>query len=411
MTSKEACVWIIDGHMKESFFAPLLADFPAQVKFVTSARAVIGPNEDVDLFLINDETWPYCAAALAECRRRSIPSLHIADGILEWFNLWHNPRTLHEEQGSPLFQPILSDKIACIGPSQARFLEALGNVGKCEVTGAPRFDNLLKLSPRRRLPNDPVRILVATARTPGFTARQIRSAEESIVDLKHWFDTHPKWDGTRIIPEWRLTGGLEKALRIDSPGRSISPPDLAEQFGQVDVVITTPSTLQLEAMLVGLPVVLLDYANRPHLLPSAFTITSSHHLEQVMSLVLDPPLNRLWLQQTILKDALECSSAATPRVIDLANRMVKIGRYARRRREPLSIPESLLPRTLMKAASRNPFVPSELNPGHPILLETNLAELQAEVSHLRRALRLKPSQIIYRALCEAQKLIKEMWRT
>ena len=42
-----------------------------------------------------------------------------------------------------IFQPVVGHKIACLGRSQARILESWGNVGKCEIVGAPRLDRLI----------------------------------------------------------------------------------------------------------------------------------------------------------------------------------------------------------------------------------------------------------------------------
>jgi hypothetical protein len=405
VSSHPARLWIIDGHLKEPFFSALLAELPAHVEPVTSARAALGPDGNVDLVLLNDETWPYCGAALAELRRRAVPSLHLADGILEWSNLWGNPRSLTEERGSPLFQPVLSDKIACIGRSQARFLEALGNVGRCEVTGMPRLDPLLGRRRRQRPPGEPFRILVATARQPGFTEDQLKTVEESLADVRRWFETCFEVRGIRVVPVWRLTAGLGVKLGIRGSRDGAPLVDLATQLSQVDAVLTTPSTLQLEAMLLGLPVALLDYSNRPHLVPAAFTVSAPHHLDKVLGQLLSPPPERLLLQETLLDDALECRSPAAPRVADLIDRLVFIGRRARRQGEALVLPERLLSEPSAREVARRAFVRAELHPGHPLLSERDVEALQAEVVHLRRALRLSPSQIVYRAFCEVRRLL------
>ena len=202
----------IDGHLKEPFFAPLLPHLHASVEYVTSAtRGARAAGRASTSLLLNDETWPYCAEALSASRARGVPSLHLADGILEWHNLWENPRTLTESPGSPLFQPLLCDKIACLGRSQARMLEALGNAGRCEVTGTHRFDQLLGLRRRTRPPSEPFRVLVATANQPAFTDAQRRSVEESLAAVKRWADARGEVNGTRVEIEWRLTAGLDVA--------------------------------------------------------------------------------------------------------------------------------------------------------------------------------------------------------
>ncbi len=67
---------------------------------------------------------------------RGIPTLILADGILEYRNTWEHPQL----PAGSLFQPVLGHKIACLGRSQARILESWHNGNRCEVTGSPRFD-------------------------------------------------------------------------------------------------------------------------------------------------------------------------------------------------------------------------------------------------------------------------------
>lgn len=396
-------LWVIDGHRKEAFFAPLLPLLQGSVEYVTSARAALGPAAAIDLVLLNDETWPYCAEALAASRASGVPSLHLADGILEWHNLWENPRSLSESQGSPLFQPLLCDKIACLGRSQARMLDALGNAGRCEVTGTPRFDHLLGLTRRTREPSQPVRILVATASQPAFTDAQRRSVGESLAAVKRWVETKGEANGTRVEIEWRLTAGLDVSLGLAeglAVGVAEGRPDLVEQLLGVDALITTPSTLQLEGMLLGLPVALLDFANRPHYVPAAFTATAERHLDELFAGLVSPPAARMLLQEAILDDALEWRTPAAPRVAALVDRMVALGRQARQQGQPLEWPARLLPASTAPEAEPRALVRAALHQGHPLLSEGDVDALRTEVAHLRRALRLRPSQIVYRVLCE-----------
>ncbi|MDH3926051.1 MAG: hypothetical protein OET41_15750, partial [Xanthomonadales bacterium] len=85
-----------------------------------------------------------------------------------------------------MFQPILADKIACMGWSQARVLASLGNAEKCEVTGSPRYDSIV----RKELCETPAgkkkKLLITTAQSPGFTPDQIESVRCSLNDLKSY---------------------------------------------------------------------------------------------------------------------------------------------------------------------------------------------------------------------------------
>lgn len=354
--SKRRRIGIVDWHEKRGFYEPLTRTYAAD--WVDIAPPTLAHNPpDVDLVLVNDETWPYCAAGLAEATRRGIPSLHLPDGICEWRNTWENPRPV------PFMRPILASRVACLGAAQARLIESWGNQGKCEVTGSPRFDVLLGRQPRRRESGTRASILVVTARQPAFNEAQRACVLASLRDLREVFEQRRDWQ-----PVWRLTAGLDAELGVaDTMGKP-----LYEQLAEVDAVISTPSNVILESMAHGLPVAMLDYTNSPAYVNAAWSITAGAHIGAVLDGLAAPAANRMDWQRTLLRDQLACETAATPRVIALMERMMA-GREA-------------------PAAA---------------LAEENgrYAELSAEIAHLRQALALRPSQILYRTLCE----VKRRW--
>ena len=103
------------------------------------------PPADTGLIVTAQHYMEPDVSIIRHAVKNNIPVLIIADGILEYKNTWERPDTT---PGS-IFQPVLGHKIACIGRAQARVLESWGNLGKCEVVGLPRLDQLVqkKLSP------------------------------------------------------------------------------------------------------------------------------------------------------------------------------------------------------------------------------------------------------------------------
>ncbi len=185
----------------------------------------------------------------------------------------------------------------------------------------------------------------------------------SLRDLRDAFAQRRDWQ-----PVWRLTAGLDAELGV--PDTMQTP--LYAQLAEVDAVISTPSNVILEAMLYGLPVAMLDYTNSPAYVSAAWTITARSHIPDVLDGLAAPPSVRLEWQRTLLRDQLACDSPATPRVIALMERLI--------------------------TGSERPAPPGEPD-------DSRHAELAAEVAHLRQALALRPSQILYRALCE----VKRKW--
>ena len=127
--------------------------------------------------------WPWLLAAavgwgLAERSTRGLPMALMMDGVIEWRHEWEDPN-FGAGGRIAYYQPIVTDKVACIGWQAARTLEAWGNVGKCEIIGMPRFDQYLE-QPVALVPHDgKKRLLIMTANTPGFTPEQIAQVDPS----------------------------------------------------------------------------------------------------------------------------------------------------------------------------------------------------------------------------------------
>lgn len=341
-------------------------------------------SEGLDLVVTFDN---YHMPAVEHTRflvKNDVPVLTLADGILEYRNTYENPQIV---PGS-LFQPALGHKIACIGRSQGRILEAWGNIGKCEVVGVPRFDRLLGRHPRNRKPGDPFRLLIMTAKNPGFTPEQLKRARDGLKDLhfaiRHWI---PKEGMSRIEPIWRLTAGLADDLGISNSLRDTSGADLADTLETIDAVVTTPSTVMLEGMLQGIPVALLDYTNCPQYVPSAWSITAKAHITGVLQELQAPPAAKILFQQTVLHDSLESRTPATPRLVQLIQSMARIGRECRELGKTLQFPQRIL-----CDQQQDHHLPEEtfdlrrLYPEHPVFANMDRTLLQIEVSHLRREL-------------------------
>jgi hypothetical protein len=307
---------------------------------IVPAEEVVGVAQPGDVCVFFNEYFPRFRDACHGLKAKGCATLYAIDGILEWRNSWELPE--HGTCCLWVMRPVLSHKVACIGRSQARVLESWGNLGKCEVVGVPRFDLLAGRSIRKRKKHDRFRLLVLTAKCPGFTNEQVACTTRSLVDLKHWLTEHPQIDGTLIEPVWRITQGLEKKIGVENQLHDTTGADLASVLQTVDAVITTPSTAMLEGMLHQVPVALLDYHNRPHYVPAAWEISAPEHLDQIIPELLSPAPARLLYQQSILSDALESRTPATPRMVELIGAMQREAAECLSRGQPLTFSRRLL---------------------------------------------------------------------
>src|SRR5881396_1907775 len=151
---------------------PLEEAFGAEAEFVYDSEwaPVRLIQEKPDIVICVNDYHVDIGRCLEAAREHGVPSLILQDGILEWRCQYENP-LFGAGGGAPQHQPVLADKIACIGAQSVRQIAAWGNAHKVEVTGMPRLDYLLTTeAPPVRKPG--TRILVMTAKNPGFTPEQ-----------------------------------------------------------------------------------------------------------------------------------------------------------------------------------------------------------------------------------------------
>ena len=292
-----------------------------------------------DLAIFFSEHFHRFRKAWLTLHEKGCLTLYAIDGILEWRNAWENRE---DEPACPwTMRPVLSDKVACIGVSQARVLEQWGNYGKTEVVGIPRL-SLPKTAALERKKSDRFRILITTAKWPAYTESQRQVILQSLKDLHDFFSKHPEVAGRRIEVVWRIAGGLDQELQIQNQLSDLSGREIAEVIRQVDAVITTPSTVMLEGMLADLPVSLIDYTNSPEYVSSAWSIRAKDHIPEVVRQLVAPPVQRIQWQRSLLHDALQCQEDASLRLSDLAQRMIQIAHDCRKAGKAVSFPARIL---------------------------------------------------------------------
>jgi hypothetical protein len=251
---------------------------------------------DIDGLIVSCEHhWP-SRLAIAACKRLGIPTFHVLDGIVEWRNLFENPRTADPSSGAPLFQPLLSDVTFAMGSVQKRALEWLGN-DRVLATGFPRLDALDPRPCRTGTPAGTPRILVATANTPWFTPAQ------QDLFLREFSDLAQRLRGASIpglfarTVSWRVAASVAEALGIanDLSGSA------TEALRGCDALITTPSSLAVEAMLLGIPTLIFDPYACPIFTPVAWHATSAGGVLTLLSSLIAPEGRRAALQDALLR--------------------------------------------------------------------------------------------------------------
>lgn len=263
----------------------------------------------VDALIVSCEHhWP-TRLAIAACKRLGIPTFHVLDGIVEWRNLFENPRSSQPENGPPLFQPLLSDHTFTMGEAQRRTLEWLGN-RMVTATGLPRFDGM-KVNPcRTGRPTNPAALLIATANTPWFTDEQQHVFEREFSILIDRFKSGAASDGQSFHCRWRVAAPVAERFGLvrDEPGSA------AEALALCDALITTPSSLAVEAMLLGIPTLVFDPFACPALTPNAWSATSAGTVMELLPSLMSPGEKRAGLQDSLREWITPCDAGASERV-------------------------------------------------------------------------------------------------
>ncbi len=309
----------------------------------------------------------------------SVPVLILSDGILEYRNTFEHP----ELGDGAVFQPLMGHKLACIGRSQARWIESWGNVGKCEVVGFPRLDNLAAKCAEPLSNQQDERgefhLLVASARNPYFTDEQRAETIRALNDVLEFVNETPALGDRKLRVSWRLTDELHNELRVPPADAPRTP--IQQVLARVDAVITTPSTIQLEASMLRKPVAVLDYHRSPQMTAAAWTISASAHVGPVVRELADPSPPRMLIQDALLHDNLQCREPAVGRLAQLIERMVQCGHRARCEDRSLEFPLRMI------GDEDQGFAPveatselSRLFPNNPAFRDQSLLRLQSELS-------------------------------
>lgn len=248
---------------------------------------------------------PEIQSTIPQLRERGIWTVQLQDGIVEWRHTYLNARS---PAACGRFRPILYDDLIVFGPLWQRTIESLDPVNRdrCHPIGCPRWD---PLSTIRHRPNGTSthRLLVASARTHAFDSRQSTLVRQAFADVAEYLANRKG-----VETQWRVAPEL--ALELGVPQVDIDSASLPAALSGVDTIITTHSTLMLEAMAMGIPVVLLDYFPYPNFMRAAWEIHSSQSLPDVIESAIARQSEVFQWQQALFSDAVVNLGSASKRV-------------------------------------------------------------------------------------------------
>ena len=378
------------AHIKpvEAFFGPR-----AHFTYDHSCDAVALQRAQPDAVLCVNEYPSGVATCLEKARSLGIPSLVLQDGILEWRCQYENP-LFGSGGGPPQHQPVLADKIACLGEQSARIIGSWGNESKVEVTGAPRLDHLLgRLATERRRPGS--RLLIMTAKNPGFTEKQRETTIRSLSEVRSELEKRPD-----IEVFWRVSGEVSRRLELENKLSPFASEDLARVLDQVDGVLTTPSTSILEAMIAERPVAMLDYHNVPHFVATVWQVGARDQILPVLDDLLQPSVRKMHFQKYLLHENLLCESPAAPRVGELIERMTALASASRAQGLAPALPANLMGELQSQGFCEPPNL-AEFYPDQPAFQASDRSVLQAQLARMHKENARLERELEYRTVANA----------
>lgn len=192
-----------------------------------------------NVVVVKETQSPLSRWALRQARLSGATSVLLMDGVLEYRNTFHNPFV-----DKNFLRPALAQIVACAGPMDEALLKSWGN--DAVATGLPRIHASFPMPLPPPLLSRPPAFLVATANRPAFNPEE----RTRLIAALRLFQQEL---GRRTIrPIWRLTGGLDIELGVTNDTRA-----LRDCLADASAVLTTPSTLAIEAMAAGRPTMLI----------------------------------------------------------------------------------------------------------------------------------------------------------
>ena len=369
---------------QSSIYSGWMDQLPCPTQVVTDNPATWRVPDDAGIVITHEHfRWEEVSALRRIFEQSRVPTLVLADGILEYRNTWQNP-TIPD---ASIYQPLMADKIACIGENSARMIQSWGNQGRVEVVGLPRLDAMIE-TPRATQISSEFKLLVCTATTPAFTSQQRLTVIDSLRAVKDWTESNSRVAGRELQIMWRLTGSLDQEIGVEIAESKVG---LHRELMQVDAAITTPSTIYLEALLANLPTAILDFSNSPAFVSPAWSITARDHLDPVIEELANPPEPKMLFQDFVLHDNLNCRTPAADRMVELVTKMMEIGKWCRDRQQPLRFPKRILANDESDQISN--LIPSACFPDNDSFRQLAMERCQAELSQAIARMDMMPQEL------------------
>ncbi|WP_113928352.1 hypothetical protein [Bacillus sp. P14.5] len=239
----------------------------------------------VSLFYTN----PVSNFIIIKAKQQNIKTILISDGVFDFSNAFNNRMQL--KYGLKLFHPIIHDIFLSVGKQEKNYF----GKGVRAIQFLPK--KVINTKVRIPLPNVN-KILITTANTAYFNETEKELLISILKRIIQELDSKGHQYFFRIFDE-----NIINALNVKPINNQVEG-SFEQALANADYVITTPSSISINAMYHNRPVAHLQYRDLPIYLQSAWVISGSYPIGKTIKSMLEKEEDRLKIQNNILEQYL-----------------------------------------------------------------------------------------------------------
>ncbi len=214
-----------------------------------------------------------------QCKENNIPTLFIFDGIFDWANTYENPK--HGKLNLYIGKPFLHDFVFSVSGGNALNYLKFKNKDSSFIKYIPERNIMYKHKGEDEIKFASRTILITTANTAYFNDREYDNLVVLINKIRNICLQEEISIVYRIFDE-----KLKSDLIIDS-GDNFVDCKFSDVLAHVDLVMSTPSTINIDVINNELPLCTLVYRNSPMLNTGGWIVYDDRSAKDALHQILD----------------------------------------------------------------------------------------------------------------------------
>lgn len=220
---------------------------------------------------------------IIKAKKNGVKTLLLADGIMDWSNFFNNPKQLKKNLN--LYHPIIHDHFWTVGKFEKEYFMYRG-----QKTNFYLPSRILKVGNVFNLPKQN-KILVTTANTAYFNEIEKIALINSLKEIKKNIEEKNIEVVYRIFDE-----NLLSELKIEPQNNNIIS-EFDDILKEVSSVITTPSSITINAMFHNRSVGQIIYRDSPLFVQSGWNLSSGYSISSTIDSLLAREVKRMEFQK------------------------------------------------------------------------------------------------------------------